>query len=56
VIIEDVIIAVPDYARALVAGYCQEANTRAWQEAGSAQGAGASGNGLQRILQKLWRA
>ncbi len=54
VIIEDVIIAVPDYARALVAGYCQEANTGAWQEAGSAQG--ARGNGLQRILQKLWRA
>jgi hypothetical protein len=48
VILEDVIIAVPEYARALVAGYCQEVNTRVWQESGSAQG-----NVVQRILRKL---
>lgn len=53
VIIEDVIIAVPEYAQALVAGYCQEANTRAWQELGRAQGEGVKGNVLQRIVQKL---
>jgi hypothetical protein len=34
VIFEDVIIAVPHYAKAAVASYCQEINTRAWEERG----------------------
>lgn len=34
VIVEDVIIAVPEYARQLVASYCQEINTKAWEEYG----------------------
>ena len=34
VVFEDVIIAVPDDARSLVAEYCQVANTKAWQDHG----------------------
>ena len=34
VIIEDVIIGVPGYAKELVANYCQEVNTKAWEEHG----------------------
>jgi len=34
VIVEDVIIAVPEYAKDPVASYCQEINTKAWKEDG----------------------
>lgn len=34
VIIEDVIIAVPEYAAELVRSYCHERNTRLWKESG----------------------
>lgn len=32
VIIEDVIIAVPEYAKQVVRAYCQDVNARAWEE------------------------
>jgi len=32
VIIEDVIIAVPEYAKPVVSAYCQSVNARAWEE------------------------
>jgi len=32
VIIEDVIVAVPEFAKTLVAGYCREKNTLAWKQ------------------------
>lgn len=34
VIVEDVLIAVPEYAKDVVASYCQEINTKAWKEYG----------------------
>ena len=34
VIIEDVIIAVPEYAKELVTSYCQQVNTEAWEDYG----------------------
>ena len=34
VIIEDVIIAVPSFAKPLLANYCQEVNAKAWEEYG----------------------
>ncbi len=34
VVIEDVIIAVPGYAKEAVASYCQDINTKAWEEYG----------------------
>ena len=37
VIIEDVIVAVPLYAKALVESYCQEVNTSAWKKYGEEQ-------------------
>jgi len=33
-VIEDTIIAVPSEAKSLVASYCQEVNTKAWEEYG----------------------
>jgi len=53
VIIEDVIVAVPQHAQALVASYCQEVNTRAWQEFGRNREKGVKRNGLQRMMQRL---
>jgi len=37
VIVEDVLIAVPEYAKDFVASYCQEINTKAWKEYGKRQ-------------------
>lgn len=56
VIIEDVIVAVPTYAKQLVGNYCQEISTKAWEEYGERlteshvrQGCRLIGQGLLRI-------
>ncbi len=55
VLIEDVIVAVPSYATPLVASYCQEVNTKAWEanrkrstESEIARGCRLIGRGLLR--------
>jgi hypothetical protein len=49
VIIEDVIVAVPEEARLIVANYCREANTRAWKERSRAE------NLSRGPLHRRWR-
>jgi hypothetical protein len=51
VIIEDIIIAVPGYAKAAVASYCQERNTKAWEEYGRRVDASAFTQGWRLIGQ-----
>jgi hypothetical protein len=60
VLIEDVIVAAPNYAMQLVAGYCQEINTKAWQvdckrltESEITQGCRLIGRGLLGIAFRL---
>jgi len=47
VIVEDVLVAVPEYAKDLVASYCQEINTKAWEEYGARRSESA--------IKKRWR-
>lgn len=53
VLIEDVIIAVPEYAKGPVASYCQEVNTNAWQEYGKRLNESAMKQGCQLVSQGL---
>lgn len=53
VLVEDVIIAVPEYAKQLVGGYCQEINTKAWQEYGKRLNQSAMNQGCMLISQGL---
>lgn len=53
VIFEDVIIAVPEYAKEPVACYCQEINTRAWEEYGERLSESAIKQGGKLTVQGL---
>ena len=53
VIVEDVIIAVPEYAKGPVASYCQEINTKAWKEYGKSLSESAIKRGWRLIGQGL---
>ena len=53
VVIEDVIVAVPGYAREFVADYCQEVNTRAWLEHGRSVKESTTLRGFKLIDQGL---
>jgi len=53
VLIEDVIIAVPEYAKESVASYCQEINTQAWEEYGERLNESATKRGFRLIGQGL---
>lgn len=53
VIIEDVIISVPEYAKELVSTYCQEVNTKAWIEYGERLNESAIKQGSKLIDQGL---
>lgn len=63
VLFEDVVIAVPEYAKELVANHCQEVNTKAWKERGRRrneseikQGYRATGQGLRLMGLGLYAA
>lgn len=53
VIVQDVIIAVPEYAKETVASYCQAINTKAWEEHGKMQNEYAIKQGTRLIVQGL---
>lgn len=53
VVIEDVIIAVPEYAKDPVASHCQEINTKAWKEYGERQRESAIKQGGRLTVQGL---
>jgi len=53
VIVEDVIIAVPECAKDPVASYCQEINTKAWKEYGERLSESAIKQGGRLIVQGL---
>lgn len=53
VIIEDVIIAVPSFAKKTVAQYCQAVNTKAWEEYGKQLKTSSLKKGIQLISQDL---
>jgi len=54
VVFEDVIIAVPEEARTLVAGYCQAANTKAWGEYHIPTGWELIGQGARLVARDAW--
>jgi len=54
VVFEDVIIAVPEEARALVAEHCQAENTRAWQEYHIPTGWELIGQGAWLLARDVW--
>lgn len=51
VVIEDVIIAVPGFAKDTVAGYCQDVNARVWAEYGRLRKESKLSKGMKLILQ-----
>lgn len=51
--IEDAIIAVPEYAKETVAIYCQEVNTKAWEEYGKRRNESTTKRGGRLISQGL---
>ena len=53
VIIEDVIISVPEYSKELVSTYCQEINTKAWIDYGKSMKESATQKGSRLIGQGL---
>jgi len=53
VVVEDAIIAVPEYAKDPVASYCQEINTKAWKEYGKRQSESAIKQGGRLTVQGL---
>lgn len=53
VIFEDVIIAVPDYAKEIVSGYCQERTTRAWQNCEELPGSSVARSRVAVICQNV---
>jgi hypothetical protein len=53
IIFEDVIIAVPEYAKEFVAKYCQEINTQQWKEYNEIQNMPKISQGLKQINQGL---
>ena len=53
VIIEDVIIAVPKFAKPLLADYCQEVNARAWEDYGRYNNKSAMQKGLDLVVSDL---
>ena len=50
VIIEDVIIAVPNFAKSLLANYCQNVNAKAWEEYGKSHSESNLQKGLELIF------
>lgn len=53
VVIDDVIVAVPEAAKGLVASYCQEVNGRAWEEYGRLQATSRLRQGMQLIYRDM---
>ncbi|RCV66060.1 hypothetical protein C5S53_00465 [Methanophagales archaeon] len=53
VLFEDVVIAVPEYAKELVANYCQDINTKAWEEYGKRLNESAIKQGCRLIVQGM---
>lgn len=57
VVLEDVIVAVPDNTRSLIAEYCQAANTKAWKNYGmrsTANGVDLINQGLRFFARDAW--
>ena len=50
VIIEDVIIAVPNFAKSLLANYCQSVNAKAWEEYGKSYSKSNLQKGVELIF------
>lgn len=53
VIIEDVIIAVPNFAKPLLANYCQNVNDKAWKEYGDSCRKSNISKGLELIIEDI---